>query len=258
MQPPIVLLLPKATNSSRLLSSLRTIEATAAPNRAATPSRSHRVVVIAELAFSLFAGVEFSVIAVAAPICSSSSQSHKLISSPLFSENNRSHRSPQSCSHRIPPPQHPVATASLSSPSSPSLCSPVMRPLLSPLLAFHLATGNKLTGNIPQTYVKGNALHWIDFSSNKLYGQLPRTLVNCRMLEFLENVSIEIRYIDLSLFLLSNKGVVMDYLGGQYLCGHEVPALKLKQCWHGLKYLWFVLVQLAISMELMVNGFVKF
>ncbi|XLU99840.1 receptor-like protein 6 isoform X2 [Arachis hypogaea] len=44
---------------------------------------------------------------------------------------------------------------------------------------------NKLTGNIPQTYVKGNALQLIDFSSNKLYGQLPRALVNCRMLEFL-------------------------------------------------------------------------
>ncbi|XP_052116672.1 receptor-like protein 6 [Arachis duranensis] len=46
--------------------------------------------------------------------------------------------------------------------------------------------GNKLTGNIPQTYVKGNALQLIDFSSNKLYGQLPRALVNCRMLEFLD------------------------------------------------------------------------
>ncbi|XP_015962341.1 receptor-like protein 6 [Arachis duranensis] len=45
---------------------------------------------------------------------------------------------------------------------------------------------NKLTGNIPQTYVKGNALRLIDFSSNKLSGQLPRALVNCRMLEFLD------------------------------------------------------------------------
>ncbi|XLU57936.1 hypothetical protein S245_052584, partial [Arachis hypogaea] len=196
LQPPFVLLLHRATNSSPLLSSLRTIESTAAPNRTAT----------------------------AAP--------------------------------------NPAATASLSSPSSPSLCSPVLRPLSSPLLAFHLAAGNKLTGNIPQTYVKGNALHWIDFSSNKLYGQLPRALVNCRMLEFLDvrhnhfNDSFPFWlgslpklygsfFIDLSSFSLFNKGVVMDYLGGQYLCGHEVPAWKLKQCWHGLKYLWFVLVQLV-------------
>ncbi|XLU99834.1 hypothetical protein S245_014174 [Arachis hypogaea] len=47
-------------------------------------------------------------------------------------------------------------------------------------------SGNKLTGNIPQIYVKGNVLQLIDFSSNKLYGQLPRALVNCRMLEFLD------------------------------------------------------------------------
>ncbi|KAL1322680.1 hypothetical protein AAHE18_14G213700 [Arachis hypogaea] len=46
--------------------------------------------------------------------------------------------------------------------------------------------GNKLTGNIPQTYVKGNSLQLIDFSSNKLHGQLPRALVNCRMLELLD------------------------------------------------------------------------
>ncbi|QHO23795.1 uncharacterized protein DS421_12g366600 [Arachis hypogaea] len=36
------------------------------------------------------------------------------------------------------------------------------------------------------------------------------------------------------------------------LCGHEVPAWKLKQCWHGLKYLWFVLVQLVWNLWLMV------
>ncbi|XP_025696610.1 uncharacterized protein [Arachis hypogaea] len=47
-------------------------------------------------------------------------------------------------------------------------------------------SGNKLTGNIPQIYVKGNVLQLIDFSSNKLYGQLPRALVNCRRLEFLD------------------------------------------------------------------------
>ncbi|RYR60655.1 hypothetical protein Ahy_A04g017715 [Arachis hypogaea] len=47
-------------------------------------------------------------------------------------------------------------------------------------------SGNKLTGNIPQIYEKGNVLQFIDFSSNKLYGQLPRALVNCRMLEFLD------------------------------------------------------------------------
>ncbi|XP_072092271.1 receptor-like protein 6 [Arachis hypogaea] len=47
-------------------------------------------------------------------------------------------------------------------------------------------SGNKLTGNIPQIYVKGDVLQLIDFSSNKLYGQLPRALVNCRMLEFLD------------------------------------------------------------------------
>ncbi|XLT57089.1 receptor like protein 30-like [Arachis ipaensis] len=46
--------------------------------------------------------------------------------------------------------------------------------------------GNKLTGNIPQIYVKENVLRFIDFSPNKLYGQLPRALVNCRMLEFLD------------------------------------------------------------------------
>ncbi|QHO40050.1 receptor-like protein 54 [Arachis hypogaea] len=46
--------------------------------------------------------------------------------------------------------------------------------------------GNKLTGDIPETYVKGNALHFIDFSSNKLHGKLPRALVNCRRLEFLD------------------------------------------------------------------------
>ncbi|KAL4338113.1 hypothetical protein AHAS_Ahas12G0177700 [Arachis hypogaea] len=56
-------------------------------------------------------------------------------------------------------------------------------------LQYLSLAGNKLTGNIPQTYVKGNALHLIDFSSNKLYGQLPRALVNCRMLEFLDELS---------------------------------------------------------------------
>ncbi|XLR48094.1 hypothetical protein S83_032754, partial [Arachis hypogaea] len=71
--------------------------------------------------------------------------SHKLISSLLFSENHRSHRSPQSCSHPIPPPQHSAATVSLSSPSSPSLCSPVLRSLSSLLqppfvLLLHRAT----------------------------------------------------------------------------------------------------------------------
>ncbi|XP_057756520.1 receptor-like protein 6 [Arachis stenosperma] len=45
---------------------------------------------------------------------------------------------------------------------------------------------NKLTGIIPQTYVKGNALRLIDFRSNKLHGKLPRALVNCRKLEFLD------------------------------------------------------------------------
>ncbi|XP_057754410.1 receptor-like protein 6 [Arachis stenosperma] len=168
---------------------------------------------------------------------------------------------------------------------------------------------NKLTGNIPQTYVKGNALQLIDFSSNKLSGQLPRALVNCRMLEFLdvrhnhfndsfpfwlgslpklkvvslrdnqfhgaimcplkytfpqlriidlsqngfstkltseiilcfksmiisnkrqldfkdmifsENMLIDI---DLTAFSMSNKGVVMNYLGGQYL--HHMVAIDL-------------------------------
>ncbi|XP_052116980.1 receptor-like protein 9DC3 [Arachis duranensis] len=169
--------------------------------------------------------------------------------------------------------------------------------------------GNKLTGNIPQTYVKGNALRFIDFSFNKLYGQLPRTLVNCRRLEFLnvrhnhfndsfpfwlgslpklKAVSLrdnefhgaimcplkytfpQLRIIDLSqngfstkltseiimcfksmiisnkrqldfkdeiftgnevldpdwyLFSMSNKGVVMDYRGGQYL--HHMVAIDL-------------------------------
>nr|XP_029148415.1 uncharacterized protein LOC114925262 [Arachis hypogaea] len=44
MQPPFVLLiLHKATNTSPLLSSLRTIEATAAPNHAATTARRHNI-----------------------------------------------------------------------------------------------------------------------------------------------------------------------------------------------------------------------
>ncbi|MED6144755.1 hypothetical protein PIB30_018428 [Stylosanthes scabra] len=45
---------------------------------------------------------------------------------------------------------------------------------------------NKLSGSIPQTYVKGNSLQLIDFGSNRLYGPLPRQLINCRMLELLD------------------------------------------------------------------------
>ncbi|QHO40048.1 Receptor-like protein [Arachis hypogaea] len=110
-------------------------------------------------------------------------------------------------------------------------------------------SGNKLTGNIPQIYEKGNVLQFIDFSSNKLYGQLPRALVNCRMLEFLDVrhnhfndsfpfwlgslpklkdvIQSDIAEIDIDShpFSMSNKGVVMDYLGSQYL--HHMVAIDL-------------------------------
>ncbi|KAJ1443710.1 Leucine-rich repeat [Sesbania bispinosa] len=46
--------------------------------------------------------------------------------------------------------------------------------------------GNRLSGFIPQTYLKTSALKMIDLSNNSLQGQLPRALVNCRMLEFLD------------------------------------------------------------------------
>ncbi|MED6107606.1 hypothetical protein PIB30_015566 [Stylosanthes scabra] len=53
-------------------------------------------------------------------------------------------------------------------------------------LQFLRLKGNKLVGNFPQSYVKGNAIQVIDFSSNKLHGQLPRALVNCRNLKLLD------------------------------------------------------------------------
>ncbi|MED6144754.1 hypothetical protein PIB30_018427 [Stylosanthes scabra] len=170
---------------------------------------------------------------------------------------------------------------------------------------------NKLSGNIPQTYVKGNSLQLIDFGSNRLHGPLPRQLINCRMLEILDvsfnhfndsfpfwlqslpqlkvislrnnkfhgpimcpstcsflklhiidlshndfsgNLSSEViksfrsmtlsspsdpvqftddfyhfqqSYVDISLFLfpMFNKGVIMDYLGRQYL--HQMVAIDL-------------------------------
>ncbi|MED6144750.1 hypothetical protein PIB30_018423 [Stylosanthes scabra] len=53
-------------------------------------------------------------------------------------------------------------------------------------LQFLWLAENKLSGNIPETYVKGNSLQWIDFGSNKLHGPLPRQLINCRMLVILD------------------------------------------------------------------------
>ncbi|QHO12616.1 uncharacterized protein DS421_15g508460 [Arachis hypogaea] len=64
-------------------------------------------------------------------------------------------------------------------------------------------------------------------------------------------------FIDLSSFSLFNKGVVMDYLGGQYLCGHEVPAWKLKQCWHGLKYLCGEIISMFDRASTLTEGLIR-
>lgn len=53
-------------------------------------------------------------------------------------------------------------------------------------LEIVMLKGNKLSGLIPQTYMKRNALQMIDFSNNNLQGQLPRALVNCERLEFFD------------------------------------------------------------------------
>ncbi|KAL5095954.1 hypothetical protein RYX36_000281 [Vicia faba] len=45
---------------------------------------------------------------------------------------------------------------------------------------------NKLSGLIPQTYLRGNTLQMIDFSNNNFLGQLPRALVNCGWLEYFD------------------------------------------------------------------------
>ncbi|RYR58950.1 hypothetical protein Ahy_A05g024812 isoform E [Arachis hypogaea] len=81
-------------------------------------------------------------------ILASSSQSHKLISSPLFSENHRSHHSTNRAATAATGLTTAAPTSSLSSPSSPSICSPVSRPLSSPLLAFHLAAGKLLFAEV--------------------------------------------------------------------------------------------------------------
>uniref|UniRef100_A0A2N9GKF5 Leucine-rich repeat-containing N-terminal plant-type domain-containing protein n=1 Tax=Fagus sylvatica TaxID=28930 RepID=A0A2N9GKF5_FAGSY len=45
--------------------------------------------------------------------------------------------------------------------------------------------GNKIQGNLPDTFTKGSSLKTLDFSRNQIHGKIPRSLVNCRMLEVL-------------------------------------------------------------------------
>ena len=45
--------------------------------------------------------------------------------------------------------------------------------------------GNKIQGNLLDTFIKGSNLKTLDFSRNQIHGKIPRSLVNCRMLEVL-------------------------------------------------------------------------
>ncbi|XP_019071934.1 receptor-like protein 33 [Vitis vinifera] len=45
---------------------------------------------------------------------------------------------------------------------------------------------NRFHGNIPQTFLKGNAIRDLDFNDNQLDGLVPRSLIICRKLEVLD------------------------------------------------------------------------